>query len=240
MISAVLLPNGTPPGVEITLSGVVPGGTLLRNALPVRTAVETSDLVLIDYDAPFGVPLTYQYGSESVITSPLVSASSWLSHPYSPALSVPVTIRNDDPITFTALGTVHRPLAGGTPFAVTAPRSGRTGSLDLITSWADRPALAALLAEGTAVLLRTPPSCRIDDGWLWCGDVEQNRAPNSANVFLSLRYERVRAPGSLPSPSLRPIQWIDVVDIWQSWALIDEPTWSALTARTIPVAGFTQ
>lgn len=236
MITATAQPLTVPPSIAVELTGVTPGGILLRDGTPVRGgAITAASQTVIDYDAPLGRTVVYTYGPDSA-PAIVSSATAWLCHPSSPSLSRPVTIVNDDPFTLSARGTVHRPLSGGAPFAVYGPRSGRSGDLQLTLLWADRSALTALARGGTPLLVRTPPACLIDDQWIWCGDVTHTRAADSERVYLSLAYETVAAPVTLPPAGERPISWADVVNLAASWNDVPTlaPSWADLVAVTVP------
>lgn len=234
------LPNATPPSVEIIADPLTPGVPLLRNGEPVRVAASVpGPVTILDADAPFGVPLLYTLGTESAPAVTLSASRSWLTHPFEPSRSRPVTIENDNPITFGALGTVHRPLAGGTPFVIYGPRSGREAPLRLAVPWADRPAMISLLQDGAPLLLRTPPSCRVDDGWRWAGTITQERAVTSDIAWITLETIRVRAPEPTEAPATRPIRWADLPNLYATWGEIPAafPTWADVPAATVPDGG---
>lgn len=165
-LSATAQVLNNPPRVQIALTGatgttatvmrVTPDGT----QTPVRTA-NPATLVAgawngYDYEAPFGVEITYQCQSVSSGVVNLDPQVPWLIHPGQPALSVPLTVESLGKPTRPTSAGVHQPLGRATAIVI-SDGVRRAGSYDLgvrTDTIEDEAALVALLGLDATMLLQ--------------------------------------------------------------------------------------
>lgn len=163
------------------------------------------------------------------VTGILEADSPWLSHPTRPDLSLPVTVRDDDDWEWSAPGEAMQPLGGSLPLWVHSARSSHEGVLELLDTWQRRQAMAELLADGSALLLRTPPGCYVDDAWVAVLRAVRRKSRPAGDdlvVHWLLAYQRVARPGgyTVGDPSNAWDAVVATHDTWQ--ALIDaHPSW---------------
>ena len=195
--------------------------------------------IVDDYEAPFDVELTYtlEDGSDTVTFSP--DDSAWLSHPFDPSLTLPVVVEDDDPWTWTAAGGVHDVIASQWPVAVHSRRTVHTGSLTIIGTWADRDKVKALVIDGSPLLLRSTPTCKVDDQWVFAQDVQREKMGGAFGEKLRWRldYQRVARPeGEVIAPPANA--WSAVVQTHPSWTdtVAGHATWSDLLTTAHPHA----
>ena len=211
--------------VRVTYSDAV-GGDLTRNGTTVRGGdALTGYGILDDYEAPFGVSLTYLLddGSDTVTFNPEIDGSGWLSHPTDPSLTQNVIVEDDSPHDWTAPGSVLPIIGSEWPLAVYSSRTVHNGTLTVLTYWAARDQMKALLVSGSPLLLRTTPDCKVDDQWLWADTVTRTKMGGPAADLLrwELRYQRVGTPaGDVVAPPAN--MWAAVVQT--------HPTWTDLVA----------
>lgn len=198
------------------------GGALTRNGVTVRGGEAlTGDAIVDDYEAPFGVDLVYELDDSGAVTGRLDVTSAWLTSATDPGM--PVTVRDQDPRTYTAPGRTYQPLGSNWPVAVHTVRSVHEGTLDLLADHAQSNQLRDLIADGTPLLLRTPAGCTVDDMWLWPGVIDRTRQGPATNPLWlwSMQYQRVQDPsGSV------------TIDPSNAWAAVTatHPTWDELVA----------
>lgn len=222
--------------VLLTITGAAAGTTITRDAgdgpQPVRfgTDLAAGDHLLTDYECPLGVPATYSDGTDTA-TVVLESAYPWLSHPFLP-LAVRVTVQNDTPRESEAPGTVLVPVDGGTPTVTYTPRNVVTGNLRIPSADDDVPFLSTLFADGSPLLLRTPPGCPIGDRWVWAGLISRDRPmPDGDLSWLDVPYTVVRRPADI-APSPVPWTWEQVPLAHTTWTAVIAAygTWRGLLA----------
>ena len=194
MTALTLNPDATLARMRIVVDDAA-GGTLTRTGPDGRTyAVRagkdlTGDHLIDDYECPLGVPVTYALdGVEQ--TGQLDVDTPWLTHPTMPTLNLPVTLVDDDDWTWSAPGTVHEPIDSPWPVVVWTARSRHEGTLRLSSSWDQRHAIVELCEDGAPLLLRVPPGCYADDGWLWPSSIRRrkSRAYDPSSVSWELTY----------------------------------------------------
>lgn len=214
--------------VRVVLETTDLPGDLYRDdpygAWPVRGASGlTSPLIVDDYEAPFGVPLTYRIAATAEDTVLPVTVP-WLGHPTRPALSMRLDSATDDPHSYTAPGTVHRVFGSEWPVVTYSARNQHEGTLTVWAQWHDRHRLANLLAPGSPLLLRTPATDAVDDMWLWPGQVEREvvgRHDTPAYLRWKMKYQRVSVPAGHVTH--------DPSNSWDA-LVVDHPTWDELAA----------
>lgn len=204
------------------------GGTLTRTrgdtgtTEPVRGgAALTGYGILDDYEAPFGVPLTYSVDGvwDTITFTP--NAQAWLSHPTDPSLTLAVTVVDDTPHTYDVAGGVLPVIDSEWPVALHSRRTVHTGSLDVITPWADRHQMDALLRDGSPLLLRSQPDCRVDDLWMFIQPATREKLgpPHSTRLRWLLDYQRVdNPPGQVTAPPANA--WSAVTQTHASWTAL--------------------
>ena len=191
--------------------------------MPVRGGQSvTGDLILDDYECPFGVLVQYTVGSATDFAT-LDVPDVWLTHPTDPTRSMAVTLVDDDEYTWSAPGTVHEPLDSAWPQVVWRARTVHQGQLVVVTSWAQRADMKRLVADGSPLLLRVPPGCTADDLWLWPSAVSRRKVTphNPAAVVWALAYQRVDDPAGEVT--------FDPSNAWAA-VVVTHPSWTDLMA----------
>lgn len=228
MTSLTLAPDTSLARMRIVILGGA-GGTLTRDGTPVRGGQNvTGDRMLDDYEAPFGVPLTYALDGATA-TDVLDVTSCWLTHPTDPTLNRPVTVGDDNQWQWEAPGTAHRVLGSSWPVVTHSRRIVRQGTLTVYSTWDGQETMAELLLPGTPLLLRVPPGAALHDLWLWPQSVIRGRlgAPTQDNkVRWDLTYQRVAAPGgevtqdptnSWAAVAVSYTDWAEIPTVHESW-----------------------
>lgn len=187
VITATPAAGNAPPRVQITLA--LPTGydstdftivvtdpidvTRIVRSCESITAGGESAWVGYDYEAPYGVPLTYgvvfqpMSGAPVGYTAPDITLSpsvAWLVHPGKPSLSIPLPrVRQMDTRTAAVNKGIFTPYGRTTPVIVTdGQRKAATTSIVVRTGTTDElDALYAILDDCTTLLLNIPPTL----GW---------------------------------------------------------------------------
>ena len=180
-ISLVAQPSNLPPRVQVTIAtgtaATITALDLRRDGVAVRTlpALGLSSLVLFDYEAAYGVPVTYvavittTAGSETLSATVTLSPSQmWLIHPRTPSLSVAFDggsgtqfILDVGDSTASAQASRHRVLGASRDVVMSfGVRSAPTyGNFAVATTTeAEGLALISLLSDETPLLVRFPAS----------------------------------------------------------------------------------
>lgn len=187
--------------VRVTVLGAT-GGTLTRTdssgTADVRGGANlTGDVLVDDYDAPFGEPLTYELEGATDITQ-LDVGTCWLSHPTDPLLGMPVIVQDDQSQQWTSQAPEAINVLGSSwPVAVSTRRNVNTGELIVHTTWEQRAAFEALILPGSELLLRTPAGAYLDTMWIWprfVGREKMGRPGAPARLRWTLDYQRVADP----------------------------------------------
>jgi hypothetical protein len=191
---------------------------------PVRGgAAITVDSLIDDYEHPLGVDVTYRLDGVTATGRVDGVSSPWITHPTRPDLNRAVTLVDDDDWQWSAPGTVHEPVDSEYPVVVWTRRTVHRGMIELTSTWADRGAIKALLADGSPLLLRVPPGCFADDSWIWAETVRRrkSRRYDPAAIRWELEYQRVDDPGG-----------VIVLDPTNSWGATtaSHPSWTDLAA----------
>lgn len=229
MTALTLAPDTTLARMRIVVVDAPPGSSLVRVDPAGEHQVRggqalDGDVLVDDYEAPFGVPVTWRLHPAGVTaTGTLDVRTPWLTHPTDPTLGGPAGLVDDDDWQWNAPGTVHDLLGSEWPIVVYQARTVHTGLLRLTSSWADRAGIERLLRPGSPLLLRTPPGCDVDDAWVWPSTVRRRKAAphDPPHVWWELTYQRVATPGGLVTQ--------DPSNAWTA-VVVTHPTWTDLLA----------
>ncbi|HEY7037160.1 MAG TPA: hypothetical protein VH482_37915 [Thermomicrobiales bacterium] len=198
VVATVLVPSGT---TSLFLSRVGPSGTqaYVRGASP--ATFSSNPMILRDYEAPLGVPLTYTAivadasGAQSppdtkVITIPALGCSdTWVVDIAVPSNSQRVTYERLDELDYEATTGVHYVLNRRTPIVTSDIARAPKLDVSLLTDTDDqRERARAALGNGVPILLRTPPENGIGNLYVtaleWREQRVVNLATNQARRFL--------------------------------------------------------
>lgn len=220
MTTLALAPDATYARMRIVVDDAV-GGDLRRDGQTVRGAIGvTGDAIINDYEIPLGRDVTYTLDGVAV-TGRLDLPGAVLSHPTNPLLAIyGVTIETDDGWQWTAPGTAHQVIGSEWPLVTFNRRTEHSGNLVLIGRYADSQAMRDILVTGSPLLLRVPPSCPVDDMWLWPRTATRTfmgLASPDARVRWALDYQRVSRPGGEVA--------VDPGNAWAAYVLT-HPTWT--------------
>lgn len=172
---------GTTPGV-LTLMRIVAGiRAQVRGA--VNLASDDDSVLIVDNEAPFGVPVSYELtwtlgdGTTTVVTSNTVQLSasmSWLSNPIT-GEGAPVTIATWPELTYSARQSVLDVAGRVSPVVVSDLRTSASSEMVVFTpTRAVLMMLRQLLATGDIILLR--PVCDAVEGdYFAVGEVTEAR-----------------------------------------------------------------
>ena len=241
MTTLTLSPNVALARMDVVVQDAI-GGTLVRtdpdgSPTAVRAGTDlVGDLIVWDYECPFGVEVTYSLDDDTA-SSTLNVTTSQLSHPTDVSLSYTVTVVDDDDWSWTAPGSAFQPIGSQWPVIVYSTRTEHRGVLLLATEWADRADVHALLIDGGPLLLRTPPTVDVDDKWLWPESVRRtkSRPHDPAYVLWELSYQRCARPAGVVTqdPSNN---WTAVTLTHATWSalVISHPTWLDLVLDAHP------
>lgn len=246
-IAVTAQPGNVPPRYQITITS--PDGspftamTLYRTANGSTTAVRVqpvpgpSPVVVWDYEAPWEVGVVYSATvTRSGVTETYTAASAvlappfpFLTHPTSPALSMPLDqgvfsamgIVSIGTITRAALTTKHRIL--GSEYQIvtkTGPRAAPAFSMTIATvTPQERAGLIALVRDQTPLLIQVPSSWGwdFDAGYYDVADVTEDRflqyGPEHRRTY-TLQLEQVQAPAGTQQPTRT---WANVLASFATW-----------------------
>lgn len=203
------------------------GGALTRDGVAVRGASDVyGDRIVDDYECPFDQPVTYQLAeADATGTLPAPASGAVLTHPTDPTLAVyGLTVHSDDAWQWSAPGIAHNVIGSAWPVVTHGLRTVHEGTLMVQTAYDARAPLYALLQTGAVLLLRTPASCAVDDGWLWPQSVtgeKLGRRDDPSAFRWSLDYQRAQRPGGEVTQ--------DPSNSWAALA-VTHATWSDLSA----------
>ena len=135
-----------------------------------------------DYEAPYGVDVTYQLvaasGTQTFGPYRLEVSLPWLIHPGVPSRSVAIRVQSLSEITTPIRQGVFAVLGRSTPVVVSQQRDADMYNLVLRTDGPnDHGLLREVLADGSTLLLNIPDSLGWDftDGWISVGEVKTRR-----------------------------------------------------------------
>lgn len=192
-------------------------------------------LVVTDYEAPMGVPVqwrvridapsgtvgTFTYTSDP-ITLDADPTAVWLKDPGLPQRSCKVTVGTPLPTWQTsARQGVSQVRGRRLPVVISDVRSGRTGSLTVVTeTTAERDALNWVLESGSVLLLQWPPGWGETDMYVSVGDVSAAPVVDYAEfhdrTWVLPLTEVDRPIGGVTGSADRV--WQDVADAGLTWA----------------------
>lgn len=189
--------SNVPPRVRLNVSATAgeTSTTVVRNnpdgtTSPVRTGdgnplpISGGVALAYDYEAPFGVGVSYTTLESPTIVSVQVTVAItdiWLIHPGVPALSMPVKLRPGSLVqeTLSVRQGVFWPMGRSTPVVITDGSRKKTQSTLIVSleTLTDLDALRALLSDAGALLLNIPAGMAtgFDTSYIAVGDVTIGR-----------------------------------------------------------------
>lgn len=201
----------------------------------VAQAVTNDTMVVTDYEVPLGVPVQWRVrieaptgtaGSFSYTTDPITldadPTAVWLKDPGLPQRSCKVTVGTPLPTWQTsARQSVSQVRGRRLPVVISDVRSGRTGSLTIITETTDeRDALNWVLESGSVLLLQWPPGWGETDMYVSVGDVSAAPVVDFAEfhdrTWVLPLTEVDRPIGGVTGSADRV--WQDVAESGSTWA----------------------
>lgn len=226
-------------GASISITGT--GGTWTSQAYT------TTDIRSIEIDVHSGTGSTFTVGEIKVSNYPaapthldvtsapatLSPSQAWMVHPGSPSLSVPISssdrsasaVRNLGPISQASASTLHPILGQSLPIETrSGPRFGNTLQVSLkARTAAHEAALNGILADGTPLLFRFPPTydAGFDEGFYSVGNVQHARmAQLKGNHLREFTLDLTQV--QQPTLTVQNTGW--------SWAALAAafPTWQAV------------
>lgn len=184
------------------------GRTLtVRQASPGTLA--GTGLTVYDYEAPFDADVSYsvQDGSATAYTAGYVTLTSagttWLVHPGMPELSVPLHVLEWPTWTRPVVRGIFTPLGRTNRVVISSRRFSVEGTLQTYTASAnDRAAVLAILADGSALLLKGTETEGAGTRWVSVGDVDETPVELDLREFTlwSLPLIEVDAPSGRALP----------------------------------------
>jgi hypothetical protein len=182
-------------------------GGLWTGTAGLSTSVISAVQTIVDGEAPQDVPVSYMVvvpsftGGSAV--SPLVTLASndrsWITHPGNPSVPLSVAPSVAPTLSRAAVQAAVSVIGRAYPVVVSAARSSITGTLTVNTStFAERDALYASLADGSPIYFRAPGDYGLGYGlWLAIGDVSEDpggRPQWSPGRTLTLPFTQVDVP----------------------------------------------
>lgn len=239
--------SGTPAITSVTVTRTDNSGVVT----PVRTAdggpltltTSGSDRVgtLYDYEAPYGIPVTYstvEYPAEVTAEVTLDSDDVWLVHPGVPDWSRVVSVAELGETVRPVNRGVFRPLGRGVAVTVTDGRRGSPeGTLTLRTyTDQERRDIDALIDDAGVLLLNVPPALGwgVDACYVSFGDSTETRLIDYAGEpgrYFAFPYIVVARPAGGTQSQWT---WADVIATYPTWldVLAANATWADLQAPT--------
>jgi hypothetical protein len=254
-------PSNLPPRVQVTVtdtgtSPAITAATVTRTDNSGRTTiVRTTDggpLPLVtsgsnrvgtvyDYEAPYGVPVTYSTSEQPANTSGAVTLSAtkvWLVHVGIPDRSVPITVAEFGNRSRQVARGVFYPMGRSTPVVITdGSRKSYEGSLTLLTlTDAERVAIDDLISDAGVLLMNVPADrgWGVDTQYVSLGDSQEERVVN----FAGQPARRWRLPYVVVDAPVGGTQaqytWADVITTYATWqdVISANATWAAVQAPT--------
>ena len=226
--------TGTPAVTSTTVVRLGPDG----RTVPVRTddggplALSGAAGLLYDYEAPFGVAVTYSTQESPTVVSAAVTVNEpdvWLIHPGVPEISTPIELRigSLDEEEWAAPQAVHWPIGRERPIVHTdGARKAPSSSLTVAVESADDLArLRNVLFDSSTLLLNIPAGLGlgVDTDYIAVGSVT-NARPSSIG---SDPLRAVRLPFQVVD---RPVGGSQAERTWAD-VVVDNATWADVTAR---------
>jgi hypothetical protein len=226
MLGSTIVIQGSLAGSYSWVSSAVLSSIQLTAASPGTTSF--GEIKVASYSAATHLDVT----SASATLSP---SQAWMVHPGSPSLSVPISssdrsaiaVRNLGPISQASASTLHPILGQSLPIATrSGPRFGNTLQVALkARTAAHEAALNGILADGTPLLFRFPPTydAGFDEGFYSVGNVQRARmAQLKGNHLREFTLDLTQV--QQPTLTVQNTGW--------SWAALAAafPTWQAVAA----------
>jgi hypothetical protein len=262
-VVAAAQPSNSPPRVQVTVtdtgsSPAITSATVTRtdnsgrtsivrtpdgNPLPLVTSGSNRVGVVYDYEAPYGIPVTYSTSEQPANLSAavtVVSSQVWLVHPGVPDRSIPVDFYEGTLMTETyavAQGVFH-PLGRTNAVVINSgARQAASSTLNVLTeTLGELAALRALVADAGVLQLNIPDGMGLgfDTCYIAVADVVVNRLTDvNANPLrsVSLPFVVVDAP---VGGTQAQWSWADVVAKYATWQQVinANATWAALQTQT--------
>lgn len=249
VVQVVVTDTGTPAITAVTVTRTDALGNVARvrtedgSSLALNTSGSVRVGTLYDYEAPFGVPVTYSTTLQPLATSAAVTVDieeSWLIHPGVPERSMPIVLLKGsfDDESEDVLAGVFFPLGRRNAVAITdGKRKAPSGSITVETAdGPERNRLKDLLADAFPLLLNVPPSTGldVDTAYVHIGAIRRSR-PSSVGSDpqrnWTLPYQVVDMP---VGGSQSQWTWTDVIESSPSWTdlMATRATWSDVLAPT--------
>ena len=247
-VAALAVPS---PGVQVTVTSMaagadtvtvfrtVPGGSpvVVRGAS--RATVAGSSFTVADFEAPFGVLLTYTAITYDVAGGPsdestgatitLASSAAWMSDPLTPSLAVQFVLSRAPDQVMDIDSDLQVPVGASRPLLDAGPR--QDGTYNLVIAACDddaRDAIRTVLKATPVVLLRLPdPTWDVPDDYYAIGPLKVARMSG----LLQVQGRRFEADATLVTPP--------APDLAAPLHTYDEMTATGLTYQQIKDTGRT-
>jgi len=248
-VDAVRLTVTVPAGHDtLSLARVGPSGTVAYvRGYQQATVTAGATLVIRDFEAPIGVPLTYTVTTWNAATPGTTDTGTvtvtipdggcddtWLTDLARPTNTQRIVIERLDELAYTVPAGVHDILGRRTPIVSSDIANTPTFELNFLTASDDeRENARATLGNGVPVLLRTPPANGIGSLYFAVTGFREQRIVNRARVqdrrfvVAAVQVERPDTSLYLPIP---PATYATVKASFATYAalLVARPTYDAL------------
>lgn len=247
------------PRVEVTIT---PAGdnatiTLWRTDPTGSSIVRGGDRVpvsgpvlVVDYEAPFGVAVTYaaigySAAGEASPSSPssapvtlAVTGCPWVQDPTDPGTAMVWQLAEWPQRTHGRDDETLWPVTSDVAVVLTGPRRQPTSTMTVLTRAAAQAAALLLLTDLPVILVRTDAAWRWRGGYFATGEVVEN--PHVVGVPTDQdRFWQVPLTPVAPAPAGGVVaynSWADVVDLYPTWAAVvaTKPSWLELVRNPDP------
>ena len=236
LMNASVDASKSPPRVDLFVNAYGAKASIRRidpfGSHPVRLAqgvtLSAGDWYGQDFEAPFGMPVTYSVqlddGTVGSSTSVTVAVTRpWLIHPGIPELSRSVTIADVSERSWAVEQATFRPLASAYPVVVSSVRQSPAGTLSLYApTVAHKDDLLSMLRTSHVLLLNCPPTLGYDLPYEWLAVGEATEARISPLLGEPARrvtfpFQVVKSP---PGGVLATWSWADVLATSNTWATV--------------------
>jgi hypothetical protein len=250
------------PRVDVVLTP--PGGvatvTVNRNStdgkVPVRAAVRRpvsgGPLIVTDFEAPFGVPLTYsviaydvggvpstESAVSNTVTLNVATGCPWAIDPSNPSMAMQWTALEWPSREYEREMSPLWPMIADQAIVITGRRRQPASTIEVLTRTAGEALTIRALADTPVIQLRTPTSWVWRGGYFAIGDLTETALyfdPTSADM----QWTTELIPTARPDPALfYPVYtWQDVKDFYTSWAALitAKATWLEVQRNPDPGA----
>lgn len=237
-----------PTAESVTITRTDPGGVQFVVRGAELAPLSDGRFVVVDTEAPLGVPVTYfatgyTAGGAFVVTSNSVTVTieitpgqAWIKDPGHPATAVSPLIISLPSTTRPVRRGVYRAAGARYPVIRSDVRSSESGVMELHTlTLEDAADLDLLLDSGAVLLFQCDPTYGITQFYFSADDVEQIRLDPQSGTDprrdWNIPYDKVLPP---VGGSAGLVTWQDVIDDFDTWQdLIDgKSTWLATVSGT--------